>query len=360
MAPSSSYHTLPSKPQLAWTPKSESVGVTSGTIPTAAPADALVPDRLATQPQRRKFRPIMRDRPQVGKSFAPGTGAPKHPLNEQLDSNANTLLCAADPPAKRQRVDETLATTSTSLTSAPEINAVKLEEPTEPLLVPSRDQATSGTEFISYDKYPKCLSSCGIPAKQLLNNRLSIKGMRVRALQKRGLIVGAVFVRDDGIAIDWSLPPGSKVNGPIPSTETPVPQPGTPVDSSLALPSQRPGTPPLSSESPPPHLDPSSTSAHAPPDQHPATPTSTEVAYREIIIPPRCLPLRGDTRKLEIWVVEQMHLLEAELGPGLDLQPELLGIGEYLTGQRVPDDATSRMVGAILLKAKLRVGMPPL
>ncbi|KAG8679277.1 hypothetical protein FRC08_017084 [Ceratobasidium sp. 394] len=316
---------------------------TSGTIPAAAPADALVPDRLATQPQRRKFRPIMRDRPQADKSSAPSAGAPKHPLNEQLDPGANTLLYTADPPAKRQRVDETPTTTSTSMSSASEINTVKLEESTEPLLVPSRNQATSGTKFITYDKYPKCLFSCGRPAKQVLNNRKSVKGEEVQALRKQGFVVGAVFIRDDGIAIDWSLPPGSKVNGPIPSAETPVPQPGTPVDPSLALPSRRSSTPPLSRESVPPHLDPPNTSAHAPPDQHPATLRSTEVAYREIIIPPRCIPLRGDTRKLEIWVVEQMHLLEAELGPGLDLQPELLGIGEYLTGQRVPDGVTSRV-----------------
>ncbi|KAG8748496.1 hypothetical protein FRC10_003629 [Ceratobasidium sp. 414] len=340
--PSSSDCPLSSEPQPAWVSKSESTGTTSA-IATAAPSGAPATDRLATQPRRRKFRPKMRDRPQADKSSASGTGALKHPLNEQLDSNANTLLYAADPPAKRRRVDEALVTASNS-TPAPGINTVKLEEPGESLPNPSLDQVTTGTKFIGYDKYPKCHFGCGRSAKEVLNNRRSVKGQGVRDLQKQGLVVGAVFIRDDGIAIDWSLPPGSRVNEPIPSAETPVPQPGiSHVGPSLALSSQHHGTPPPSSESPPPHPDPPATSAHAPPAHRPTTPTPTEIACREVLIPPRCLPLRGDTQKLEIWVVEQMQLLEAEIGPALVLQPELLGIGEYLTGQCVPSNVTPRV-----------------
>ncbi|KAG9104546.1 hypothetical protein FRC06_001326 [Ceratobasidium sp. 370] len=246
-------------------------------------------------------------------------------------------------PAKRRRVGEAPATTSNPPTSTPGINIAKSEGLTEPLPDPSRDQVTTGTKFITYDRYPKCHFSCGRPAKEVLNNRRSVKGTEVRALQKQGFVVGAVFIRDDGIAIDWSLPPGSKVNEPIPSAETPVPQPETPrVDPPLLSP-QHHASPPSSSEPLHLRLDPLATSAHTPPAQRPTTPTSTGVAYREVPIPPRCLPLRGDTRRLEIWVVEQMHLLEAELGPALVLQPELLGIGEYLTDQHVPNDVAPRV-----------------
>ncbi|KAG9128171.1 hypothetical protein FRC07_004000 [Ceratobasidium sp. 392] len=340
--PGSSRHPLPPKPQ--WMSKSERLGATGSATLTSAPGNVLTSGRTVDQPRRRKFHPKMKDRPRPDESSAPNRDTLEHASSSHLDFNANTPSHVIDPPAKRRRLDDTHVTTTGPISaSTPTVGRVKLEEPTEPSLDSSSGQATNGTKFITYDKYPQCRFSCGRPPDEVRNNRKSIKGVQVLALQKQGFVVDAVFIRDDGIAIDWSLPNVSEVDQPTSSAAMPVSQLESRSDALQTAPnpalSLQYDTSRLSNPLPP-QLDSITTSARSPSVQCPTTPIIIENAYREVAIPPRCLPLRGDTRSLEIWVVEQMHLLDAELGPGLDLQLELLGIGEYLTGQPVPTNIT--------------------
>ncbi|KAG8683115.1 hypothetical protein FRC09_016281, partial [Ceratobasidium sp. 395] len=332
------YHHLPPKPHPERMSKSGNPGATSSATLIATSSNT-VSDSAMAQPRHRKFRPKMQDCARAGNSSVLNNDIVKQSLNSRPDSNTDTLL-DADPPAKRRRLEEASATTPDSAlvsTSTAVINAVKTEEPTTSSLDSSLGQATSGTKFITYDKYPKCRFDCGRPPDEVRNNRRSIKGSEVSALRKQGLVVDAVFIRDDGIAIDWSLPAERQPKQPTPSAATLIPQPGsrsnTPQAASVLTPSSQNSR--LNKPLPPPHLNPTASASRSPHTERPAAPITAEVAYREIAIPPRCLPLRGETRSLEIWVVEQMHLLEAELGPVLVLQPELIGIGEYLTGQPV-------------------------
>lgn len=246
------------------------------------------------------------------------------------------------PPAKRPRLDEDPSSSHVSPAENTPLTGVKSEDVDEPPTSSLQEQATSGSKFISYDRYPMCRFNCGRPPAEVRNNRKSAKGQEVLDLLKQGLKVDAAFIRDDGIAIDWSLPTETKAKISVPPTAPPptLVEPELNVSLATPIPVSSHGTNPPSQplqKTLPSHVDPLATPAYNPTSQSPDTPTLAETTYRQVQIPSRHLPRRGDTRKLEIWVLEQMRLLEAELGSVLIPPPELIGVGEYIRGQALPN-----------------------
>lgn len=296
------------------------------------------------RPRKRGWRPGTRGRfRKDAASQHDGAPAWEAHSSEQIRPDDGPSHTANElPPTKRPRLDGYPEPNRASVSMNTALTPVKSEAVDEPSVGSTQEQASSGTVLISYDKYPKCRFNCGRPPEEVRNNRKSVKGQEVAALLKKGLKVNNVFIRDDGIAIDWSLPTGPQTNAPAPPT---IPSP-RPAELDLLVPLSAlisasyhdyNSTPPPSQKKLPSHLDPLATPAYNLPTQRPDTPTLTEIAYREIQIPTRHLPRRGDTRKLEIWVVEQMRLLEAELGSVLVPPPELIGVGECIRGQTLPD-----------------------
>ncbi|CAE7111518.1 unnamed protein product [Rhizoctonia solani] len=255
--------------------------------------------------------------------------APREPVDPLSDTDAR-------PPAKRPRIKEEEASPNRASSSmAAHEKTIKSEMEDSAAIEFLRGEPTSGTKFISYDSHPSCRFNCGELPSQVRKHRKALKGLEIQALRDQGREVLAAFIRDDGIAIDWIVPKKSEVNGPTLKSTSPEvildnPKPNSPLP-------EEPDPPPLNRPLPS-HLNPIAISADQLGSRRSSTPTTTtEIAYREVPIPPRHLPRSGNTRKLEIWALEQMRLLEAELGPVILPPPELVGVGEYITGQMLPE-----------------------
>ncbi|CAE6419534.1 unnamed protein product [Rhizoctonia solani] len=290
------------------------------------------------------------------KRFRPGKNG-KHRLNSQHNrANANAFF--AEPlaeqqssqkmtdfasdidhlPAKRPRITEEAASSScASMSLVNQEMVVKSEIEDESATKLLREDPTSGSKFISYDSHPMCRFECGEPPSRVRKHRKALKQQQVRVLRDQGMNVLATFIRDDGIAIDWSIPMKNKDDISTSKSMSPIvvfddPKPNFPSPGDATPPISSPRRRPL-----PSHINPLAVSADKHVNGHPSIPTVTEIACREIPIPLRHLPRDGNTRKLEIWALEQMRLLEAELGPIILPPPELVGIGEYLIGQRLSE-----------------------
>ncbi|KAF8760890.1 hypothetical protein RHS01_00539 [Rhizoctonia solani] len=100
-----------------------------------------------------------------------------------------------------------------------------------------------------------------------------------------------------------------------------------------------PTPPPPQNQPLPSHLNPIIVSTDRPSSERSSSPVTIEITCKEVPIPQRHLPRSGSIRNLEIWALEQMRLLEAELGPVVLPPPELVGIGEYLAGQEPREGA---------------------
>lgn len=293
---------------------------------TAGPSNPHSGDHTASRPprlRRRWFRPGVKNKLKNGNN-PPPAGDSKLPVTELLSDNQLSLCAVNDsPPAKRLRFKGDY-TNGHILLPTPERGGSNGLTPEQP---------TTGTKFISYDNFPLCRFGCDKPPEEVRDNRRLVKEQEVLALRKLGRDVNAVFIRDDGIAIDWSISTESKdehINSLLPSEDE------------MATTTR--STPPLQTRSSssldkplPSHLNPIIISSNDATVQRSYTTTVTEIAYRQLAIPPRHLPRFGNTRKLEIWVLEQMRLLEAELGPVLLPPPELVGVCEYVAGQGTPE-----------------------
>ncbi|CAE6522020.1 unnamed protein product [Rhizoctonia solani] len=333
------------------------------------------PSTLGPQPPIRPFQNSQRPR----KRFRPGKNG-KHKQNNQhntFDTNTHSVECAVNqlvlqetavslrgdddyPPTKRPRIKEDAPPSRVSLSAIALEEVVKSEIEDDTAIDLLREKPTSGTKFISYDDHPLCRFNCGEHPSQVRKHRKLLKGQEVQALRDQGREVLAAFIRDDGIAIDWVVPTKtdtdpstSKFTSPIVILDDPEPNPTLPSEEANA-PAPLPPNQPL-----PSHLNPLVVSAGKLGSRRSFTPTiTTEIAYREVPIPPRHLPRDGNTRKLEIWALEQMRLLEAELGPVILPPPELVGIGEYITGQRLPEGVHPHI--KIRYKQTVRVHQSPI
>ncbi|KAJ1311037.1 hypothetical protein OPQ81_009543 [Rhizoctonia solani] len=336
-------------------------GVRLGASPSHLPLEK--PDEWAPGPSvidRQPPIPPSQNSRRPRKRFRPGKNG-KHKHNSQHNTtDANTLttspsldrqapLETADPlraddyypPSKRPRIKEEEASPSrTSLSESAQGEFIKSEMGDDPGIDLLLEKSTSGTKFISYDNHPMCRFNCGEPPSRVRKYRKALKGQEVEALRNQGKEVLTAFIRDDGIAIDWVVPNKSDVDSSIPKNTPPTvilgdsgPDP-TPPSEGVDAPTLPSLNRPL-----PSHLNPLVASADKPDCRRSSTcaATTTEIAYREVPIPSRHLPRDGNTRKLEIWALEQMRLLEAELGPVIIPPPELVGIGECITGQKLPE-----------------------
>jgi hypothetical protein len=119
------------------------------------------------------------------------------------------------PPTKRPRLKENLSTGCISSPPAAFNAQIKAESENEFSVDLFQGRSTRGTEFIPYDNYPMCRFDCGKPLNEVRSNRRLAKEQEVLALRKVGKEVNAVFIRDDGIAIDWSLPTEREGSGSI-------------------------------------------------------------------------------------------------------------------------------------------------
>ncbi|KAG8732158.1 hypothetical protein FRC11_000356 [Ceratobasidium sp. 423] len=312
------------------------------------------PSVLGPQPPIRPFqnsqRPRKRFRPgKNGKGKSNGqhntvgtnTFSAERPIDRQAPQETAVSLRDDDdcPPAKRPRVKEEDASPSrVSLSAIAQGKLVKFEIEDDAVIDLLREKPTSGTKFVSYDDHPLCRFNCGEHPSQVRKHRKVLKAQEVQVLRDQGREVLAAFIRDDGIAIDWVVPTKSDTGASTSRSMSSIViledlEPNPPLPSEDAsIPTPPPPNRPL-----PSHLNPLVVSADKSGSRRSSTPTTTEVAYREVSIPPRHLPRDGNTRKLEIWALEQMRLLEAELGPVILPPPELVGIGEYITGQKLPE-----------------------
>ncbi|CAE6382431.1 unnamed protein product [Rhizoctonia solani] len=257
-------------------------------------------------------------------------------VNQQAPQEPADLLRDDDscPPAKRPRINEEASTSHVSSMATQE-GAVKPEIEDDTAIKLLQEQSNSGTEFISYDNHPACRSNRDKLISRVKKHRKALKRQEIRALRDQGKEVVAAFIRDDGIAIDWIIPTRDEVDGSTPKSKSPV----TAFDDRESNPPEEasPVVPPPANRPLPSHLNPLVISVGRSDDRRSSTPTTTEIAYREITIPLRHLPRDGNTRKLEIWALEQMRLLEAELGPVILPPPEFVGLGEYIIGQKLPE-----------------------
>ncbi|CAE6423989.1 unnamed protein product [Rhizoctonia solani] len=239
-----------------------------------------------------------------------------------------------DPPAKRPRIKEEAASPSRDFVSlGNQETAVKSEIEDESPIRLLQEEPTSGSKFISYDSHPMCRFECGRPSNQVRKHRRTLKQQEVQALRDQGMNILAAFVRDDGIAIDWSLPMNKNgISGSKPTVTF------NDLESNSFSPSGGPISLRLSAQNMPltPNVNPPVITMDEPENGVSSTST-TKIAYREVPIPPQHLPQNGNTGKLETWSLEQMRLLESELGLVVLSPPEFVGIGEYLTGQRLPE-----------------------
>lgn len=354
-------HALPPKPQFSATLEDAEEKRVFGSYGTGT---RTINHGTAPNPPRprRRFRPGTKAKPQNDKSIQP-THDSVVPTGEsstafQPASHITDSACPTcdSPPTKRQRLEELAMSMSDSRTLVVPDPRVKVEKEPEPSIDAFQEQPGTGTKFISYDDHPMCRFSCGKPPNEVRNNRRLIKEQEVAALRELGMDIDAVFIRDDGIAIDWSRQAESKAMNTSATESLPYSSESEPIAMTHEPPLPKTSSAPSTLRGPlPPHLNPIAASINSPPPRRSTTPTSTEIAYREVRIPPRHLPRHGDTRKLEIWVLEQMRLLEAELGPVLLPPPELLGLGEYITGQDIFEGPRVR----IRYKRPVRIHGPP-
>ncbi|KAH7344587.1 hypothetical protein B0J17DRAFT_635981 [Rhizoctonia solani] len=312
------------------------------------------PSTLDPQPPIHPFQASKRPR----KRFRPGKSGQSKYNNQHRTIDTNTLAVGPSmeqqvpqemantprsddscPPTKRPRVKEEISLCRASPSPVAQEIAVKSEVEEDTAIDLLREVPTSGTKFVSYDNHPVCRFNHGEPLSQVRKHRKVLKGQEIRILRDQGKEVLSAFIRDDGIAIDWIIPTKGEVETSTPKSISPViipddPEPDVPPPQNVADRS----VPPAPNQSLPSHLNPLVVSANEPDGRYSPIPsTTTEIAYREVPIPPRHLPRDGNTRKLEIWALEQMRLLEAELGSVILPPPELIGIGEYVTGQRLPE-----------------------
>ncbi|CAE6449803.1 unnamed protein product [Rhizoctonia solani] len=312
------------------------------------------PSTLGPQPPIRPFQGSQRPR----KRFRPGkNGQPRH--NNQhhtIETNATVVAPSVDqlvpqgtvntprsddscPPTKRPRIKEEASSSRASLPIIAQGKVVKSEVEEDTAIDLLKEISTSGTKFVSYDNHPVCRFNCGEPPSQVRKHRKMLKGQEIQVLRDQGKEVISAFIRDDGIAIDWIIPTKGELDPLTSKSMLPVIipddlEPNFPPLSEATDPS----VPPPPTQTLPSHLNPLIVSSDKSDGRRSSTPsTTTEIAYREVPIPSRHLPRDGNTRKLEIWALEQMRLLEAELGSVILPPPELVGIGEYLTGQRIPE-----------------------
>ncbi|KEP55142.1 hypothetical protein V565_007850 [Rhizoctonia solani 123E] len=304
---------------------------------TLGPQPPILPFQNSTKP-RKRFRPgnnvkqKHNDQPKTANINALIAGPS---VDRQVHQEPADLLCDDDscPPVKRPRTEEKEGPPSCAPSS--KIAQVKSEIEDDPAIQLLHEKPTSGTKFVSYNNHPRCRFNCGERPGQVRKHRKALKRREIQALCDQGKEVLAAFIRDDGIAIDWIVPKG-EVNGPTSESMSP------PV---VILDDLEANHPPEEADSPAPppnlplpsHLNPLVVSAGGSDSRRSSTPTTTEIAYREVPIPPRHLPRGGNTRKLEIWALEQMRLLEAELGPVILPPPEFVGVGEYITRQKLPE-----------------------
>lgn len=337
-------HPLPPKPQFSATFEDAEEKRATGSNGTGAPP---INHGTASNPPRprRRFRPGAKTKFKNDKFARPthdsAISAGESSTAFQPASHIADSACPAcdSPPTKRPRLEEFAASVSVPRTSVVPDPKVKTEKEPEPSIDAFREQPTTGTKFISYDDHPMCRFNCGKPPGQVRHNRRHVKEQEILALRKLGMDIDAVFIRDDGIAIDWSQAAQieSKANysavaeSPLCPPDEPEPT-ATTHSSPIPLPRTSPAPAPLQGPLPP-HLNPVASSINSAIARRSTTPASMEIVYKEVRIPSRHLPRHGDSRKLEIWISEQMRLLEAELGPVLLPPPELLGLGEYVTGQ---------------------------
>ncbi|CAE6434318.1 unnamed protein product [Rhizoctonia solani] len=304
---------------------------------TLGPQPPILPFQNSKKP-RKRFRPgnngkqKHNDQPKTASinALIAGPSVGRQALQEPGDLLCNNDSC---PPAKRPRIEEEEGSPSRAPSSM--VTQVKSEIEDDPAIKLLQEKSTTGTKFISYNNHPRCRFNCGERPSQVRKHRKALKRREIQALCDQGKEVLAAFIRDDGIAIDWVVPTKGEVDCPSPNSTS----------SFVILNTPEPNPPPEEADSPAPppnrplpsHLNPLVVSASRSDGRRSSTPTTTEIAYREVPIPSRHLPRDGNTRKLEIWALEQMRLLEAELGSVILPPPELVGVGEYITRQKLPE-----------------------
>ncbi|KDN43517.1 hypothetical protein RSAG8_06106, partial [Rhizoctonia solani AG-8 WAC10335] len=343
-------------------------GPSSGRLPPEIPKFEVIrqrlddwapgPSMLGPQPPIRPFQNSKQPR----KRFRPGKND-THKYNNQPNTVNTTVLAAgpsvnrqipqelvdplrddgACPPAKRPRIQEEASPSRASPSTVALEKAVKSEIEDDTAIellqekpIKSGNIATS-PHSVSYDNHPMCRFNCGELPSQVRKHRKVLRGQESRALRDQGKEVLAAFIRDDGIAIDWIIPTRSEAGGSTPKSMSPVIIPDDPEINTPPSEEADPPALPPANWALPSHLNPLVVSMDKFDGRRSSTPTTTEIAYREVPIPPRHLPQDGNTRKLEIWALGQMRLLEAELGPVILPPPELVGVGEYITGQELPE-----------------------
>ncbi|CAE6531944.1 unnamed protein product [Rhizoctonia solani] len=272
--------------------------------------------------------------PTRAQSEASTSAATLHIPQELVDPLRDDGPC---PPAKRPRIQEEASPSRASPSTVALEKAVKSEIEDDTAIELLQEKPSSGTKFVSYDNHPMCRFNCGELPSQVRKHRKVLRGQESRALRDQGKEVLAAFIRDDGIAIDWIIPTRSEAGGSTPKSMSPVIIPDDPEINTPPSEEADPPALPPANWALPSHLNPLVVSMDKFDGRRSSTPTTTEIAYREVPIPPRHLPQDGNTRKLEIWALGQMRLLEAELGPVILPPPELVGVGEYITGQELPE-----------------------
>ncbi|GAB1518779.1 hypothetical protein RhiTH_001844 [Rhizoctonia solani] len=303
--------------------------------------------RSSTRTFQTSARPRKRFRPRKNEEHNRAeinTGPAEFSIEQQppRQTNNSSYDSIDHPTAKRPRVKEEAVSSGSS--HVPLVNQqviVKHEMEEEAAIELLQGQPTSGSKFISYDKHSMCRFDCGEPPSQVRKHRKALKQQEIRALQDQGMNVLASFIRDDGIAIDWCIPMKNKHSTLAPNRISPIVILNDPKfeTSRLSGKASSPTPPPAQNQPLPSHLNPIIVSTDRPSSERSSSPVTIEITCKEVPIPQRHLPRSGSIRNLEIWALEQMRLLEAELGPVVLPPPELVGIGEYLAGQEPREGA---------------------
>ncbi|QRV76264.1 hypothetical protein RhiJN_04279 [Ceratobasidium sp. AG-Ba] len=329
---------------------------TESAFQKSASSKPAISSHIPTHP-RRKFVPKIQTQSRERNLSNSASGTSGSSLCPQLGSDL-AIPASKAPPAKRPRFDKSLSVEpSTTSMAEHDISNIKFER-NDVSTTSNQAEPATGSRFISFGQYSRCSFGCGLNRNQVLNNRNSVREEVVADLRKQGLNVVAVYMRDDGIAIDWSLTSHTPGSQPIPGTTTSAPQgeqdSACEENVSFASLMEQPfNTPPpdyLPTHSPPSNV------AYILSFQDSVTQGSTESAYRDIPIPMPLFSAPGKARELENWVVEQMNQLETELGSVLIAPPELVGIDEHLTVQHT----TSNTKPYLRIKYKHLASMMPL
>ncbi|QRV91083.1 hypothetical protein RhiJN_19101 [Ceratobasidium sp. AG-Ba] len=329
---------------------------TESAFQKSASSKPAISSHIPTHP-RRKFVPKIQTQSRERNLSNSASGTSGSSLCPQLGSDL-AIPASKAPPAKRPRLDKPLSMEPNTISMVePDISNIKFER-NDVSTTSNQAEPATGSRFISFGQYSRCSFGCGLNRNQVLNNRNSVREEVVADLRKQGLNVDAVYMRHDGIAIDWSLTSHTPGSQPIPGTTTSAPQGEQ--DSTCeenvsfaSLMEQPFNTPPpdyLPTHSPPSNV------AYILSFQDSVTQGSTESAYRDIPIPMPLFSAPGKARELENWVVEQMNQLETELGSVLIAPPELVGIDEHLTVQHT----TSNTKPYLRIKYKHLASMTPL